>query len=367
MLRFEILQAQYGDCFLLRWDGAGGNRLAVVDGGPDTVYANLRRRLVELKGAQPTLVIDWAMVSHIDDDHINGLLAMMTELRNARDNNGTPPFRVRRFWFNGFEDLAGTQHAEAAVAAIASIGAYLPHGEEMSPETQAVLASVGQGRNLRDILDSFNLGDNAPIGGLAEATGTAVDVDGLKVTVVGPLKEQLDALREDWAKAKPAKARKAAAASYADKSVANLSSIVCHVAFETGGATRTMLLTGDARGDYVLEGLEKAGLMSGGELALDLLKVQHHGSDRDVVKEFFSKTPARHYVISANGKYNNPDPDTLKWLIEARGTDSYVIHLSNRQEWMDDFFEGLKAGRNFEIRYRGELDDDESIDEIDLD
>jgi len=231
-----------------------------------------------------------------------------------------------------------------------------------------VLASVGQGRNLRDALDALGISDNAPIGGFVSATNATVDVAGLKVTVVGPLEQQLADLREKWAKtALPHAKPDAKTASYADISVPNLSSIVCHVAFDTGGATRTILFTGDARGDYILEGLAKAGLMPGGTLKLDILKVQHHGSDRDVVKAFFTQVIADHYVISANGKYNNPDKDTLTWLIEARGADAYTIHLSNELDWMAAFFGNLQPGRGFKIHYRGLPTDNASIDEINLD
>ena len=49
-------------------------------------------------------------------------------------------------------------------------------------------------------------------------------------------------------------------AAFVDKSVPNLSSIV--VLAELGG--KSMLLTGDARGDKILEGMELAGLLETG-------------------------------------------------------------------------------------------------------
>jgi len=373
MLRFQVLQGQYGDCFVMRWDGAGKTRTAVIDGGPAGVYKDsLRPHLLALKGpgAAPPLDLDWVMVSHIDDDHINGLLAMMTELRNAAAQSKAAAFRVRRFWFNSFEALAGvkagTPAAHAAVASLASLGPALPAGQ-FSHETEAVLASVGQGNNLRDALVTFNLEDNDPVGDFLRSGQPAVDVDGLKVTVVGPLQQQLDDLRNSWIK--PEK-HTAETASYADQSIPNLSSIICHVTYATGGKTRTMLLTGDGRGDLILTGLEDAGLMpKGGKLHLDLLKVQHHGSSRDVVQDYFERLPADHYVISANGKFSNPDQPTLKWLIAARGNDAYTLHISNQQDWMPAFFAGLKdaAHNNFKVVYRGPLADNTAVDEINLD
>ncbi len=45
--------------------------------------------------------------------------------------------------------------------------------------------------------------------------------------------------------------------------------------------------------------------------------MQHHGSDRNTTRRFFDSITADTYVISANGKYDNPDYDTLKWIVEA--------------------------------------------------
>jgi len=371
MLRFEVLQAQEGDCFIMRWTDGDDMRVAVIDGGPRASdgqqhpYKNLVRRLDELKGDAQSLTLDWVMVSHIDDDHINGLLKLMTTLRNASDSGDPLPYDVRRFWFNAFEDIADARPAEAAqvAGAVASLGQDIVGG--LSHRTDAVLASIGQGRNLRDALDTFGLGDNQPVGGLVKSGVPLADIDGLKVTVVGPLETQLKALREDWKTQKPRTAQEAA---YADKSVANLSSIVCHVAYQVSqGKWRTILLTGDARGDYLLEGLKAANLLKGDRLKVDLMKVQHHGSDRNVEKAFFERVLAKHYVISANGKHDNPDKETLKWLIEARGNGAYTLHISNKLDWMEGFFQAQKTGgRKFKVVYRGEPEDDDSIDEIKL-
>src|SRR4029077_11757707 len=112
-------------------------------------------------------------------------------------------------------------------------------------------------------------------------------IGGLDVTVVGPMDDQLKALKTAWAKAP--KAKVADLADYLDSSTANLSSIVCLVTYRSAGAPdRKILLTGDARGDHALDGLHRYGLIQGnGPLALDLLKVPHHGSDRDVAQDFF--------------------------------------------------------------------------------
>jgi hypothetical protein len=95
--------------------------------------------------------------------------------------------------------------------------------------------------------------------------------------------------------------------------VPNLSSIV--VLAQCNG--KTVLLTGDARGDHILDGLKQAKLLTGGKLHVDVLKVQHHGSDRNATQTFFKTVTADVYVISADGTHGNPDYDTLKWIVEA--------------------------------------------------
>ena len=82
-----------------------------------------------------------------------------------------------------------------------------------------------------------------------------------------------------------------------DKSPYNLSSIVVLAEMNE----KRMLLTGDALGRYVTDGLEKAGKMKDGKIRLDLLKMPHHGSSRNTTPEFFQKVTADHYVFSADG------------------------------------------------------------------
>lgn len=83
---------------------------------------------------------------------------------------------------------------------------------------------------------------------------------------------------------------------------------------------RTMLLTGDARGDMILEWLEESGLLAAdGRFHFNLLKLPHHGSDRNVTPEFFARVTTDHYVISGDGEYGNPEPRTLEMLFAARG------------------------------------------------
>src|SRR6185436_4489252 len=125
-------------------------------------------------------------------------------------------------------------------------------------------------------------------------------------------------------KEKKSKGQLAEIAAYLDTSVHNLSSIV--VLVESQG--KRILLTGDGRGDHTLEGLKAAKLLKGGQLKVDVLKMPHHGSIRNVDKDYFETIVARHYVVSADGKFDNPDVATLKVLSAARKDDDFTLYLT---------------------------------------
>jgi hypothetical protein len=179
--------------------------------------------------------------------------------------------------------------------------------------------------------------------------------DGLKFTVLGPVKERIEKLQEEWNEVLKKKGLatdkngKALAAAFVDESVFNLSSIV--VLAEAG--KKKMLLTGDARGDDVMNALKSSGLLKGGKIHVDLLKLPHHGSDRNVATEFFRTVTADHYVVSADGRFGNPEISTLQMISEARGKDKFTIHLTNKEKRLDKFFASeKKKGKKYSVAYR---------------
>jgi hypothetical protein len=110
--------------------------------------------------------------------------------------------------------------------------------------------------------------------------------------------------------------------------VANLSSLV--VLAEVG--KKRILLTGDARGDKVLEGLELVGLLKidgKSPMHVDVFQGPHHGSDRNADPILFRRVTADHYVFSGNGEHGNPERETLQMLLDERGDeDDFTIHLT---------------------------------------
>jgi hypothetical protein len=375
MITFEALNAKHGDSILLRYDDAGEQRLWVIDGGPGGVFkGSLWPRLEELKGDEEALRIDLAMVSHIDDDHINGMLQLSRSLVKAKDKGKTPPLDIRRFWHNGFREIVGgSEAAIAPVAKEASLAAAKDDLAEIAAKFgidshagQLVLASVGQGVDLLADIGALGIPHNDPFGTVIMAPQT-VKLEGTKITFLGPLKNRLDALKQQWADATTDGDVTRLVSLFnedRDESVPNLSSISMLV--EIG--KRKILLTGDARGDDMVSGWEAAGRDPEKPFSIDILKMPHHGSDRNLSEEFLKLFPADHYVISADGKHSNPDIGTLTGMTEVLGNRAYTIHLTNRTPAMKKALDALekerkKSGRRFKVKFR---DEDSSFLEITL-
>jgi beta-lactamase superfamily II metal-dependent hydrolase len=365
MIVFEALEAKHGDSLLLRYQQDGEDRLWVIDGGPRGVLKkSLAPRLAELRGEAETLRVDLAMVSHIDDDHIAGMVQMTNELVRAKDAGKPLALDIQQFWHNGFKeivgggDLSGIKGA-AAEASMASAADDLKQIAAKFGITdtagQLVLASVGQGVELVANIESLEIPLNESFDRRIEAPQTR-EFAGTKILFLGPLKNRLDALKQEWANATTSGDIMRLVGLFADKldeSIPNLSSISMLV--EIGN--RKLLLTGDARGDDMVDGWKAAGRDPDTPFPVDILKMPHHASDRNLTEKFLQLFPADHYVISADGRHDNPDLKTITGMAQVLGNRAYTVHITNRNAAMKAALDALEAertkpGRKFKVRFR---------------
>ena len=105
-----------------------------------------------------------------------------------------------------------------------------------------------------------------------------------------------------------------------------------------------MLLTGDARGDKIMEWLEAEGYPEG-QAHFDVIKLPHHGSDRNVSSGFFEKVTADNYVICGDGKHGNPEPETFRMIFDTRKKDAkFKIHMTYSPDELAQHKDYKKAG-----------------------
>jgi beta-lactamase superfamily II metal-dependent hydrolase len=339
--RLEALQANDGDCLLLHYqrDGVAKPTRVLIDGGSNGVYLSiLKKHIDRLRGEEP-FDLRMAMVSHIDADHITGMLDLFRALEKQQDDGEDRFCSIATLWHNSFEKLHGGKKAVAQSAAVtASLdGVVPPNG--LDEFVAAVVASVAQGNQLRRLAVQLGIpindgGGDDVISAPEHGKKVVKIADGLTFTVLLPSAVQLKRLGTEFEKARDRNGADdaALAADYLNNTVPNMSSIVVMAEAARSGRKKPlrMLLTGDARGDIIIDGLERAGFMDRGQCHVDLLKVQHHGSNHSVTQDFFERVTADRYVISGNGKHGIPHKDALQFLSAARHKQPYEVFMTNR-------------------------------------
>lgn len=363
-MKLTVFQAGKGDCLLLR----DGTTNVLVDGGMRADYkTHVAPALGEMREAGEEL--DVVYVSHIDRDHISGVLQLLDDeidwrvFDYQRSNGNTrirrparprPPV-VRQLWHNGFREQvrANVGEIEELLAARATVlEASDRRGvRALAPLHRELATSISEGIELSRRAGAAQLGIpvNQSFGGrlaLVRDDQQPVQIGGFSFAVIGPFTEDLDALRTEWdswlreSRAEHQRLRRRmrrdaerlpsaevesiheplrlAAEDLGDRNrvtVPNLASLMLIV--DVDG--HTLLLTGDGHARDILKGLDQAGrLDESGRLHVDVLKVQHHGSEHNLTREFARRITADVYVFCANGEHDNPDPRVVTAIIESR-------------------------------------------------
>ena len=165
-MTLKAVKAKYGDAMILTAGGA----TVLIDGGPPGVYNRYLRKHLEMldDGGYEPPEIDLMMVSHVDSDHIAGIMDLTQDMREAEDEDAKPPARIHRAWLNSFSDTlvkSGLETTSGAGASPASMAGAAEDdaivAEKLDGHTKLVLSSVNQGRTLRTNLKALSIPINA--------------------------------------------------------------------------------------------------------------------------------------------------------------------------------------------------------------
>lgn len=319
MFKLRVVQAKFGDCLIVQYGVKNSQKYILIDGGPGGVYRNFLKPELEkitASGGELELVV----LSHIDGDHIVGLINLTEELKEQQADDADPIIKIHGLWMNTFESSIGknnqlSQSVQTLFSRVQNVQSTMPQGE-------LAFLSIPQGNTLKRNAMILEIPINEVVNsGLIsyETMPDSLKLENISITIIGPNEKNLKKLEDEWRKwiqkneAKMMLSNPEVLAN-ADQSVPNLSSIMFMM--ESGG--KRILFTGDGRGDFILEGLEKQGFLDDeGKVHIDVFKAPHHGSIRNAAEDFFHKVTADTYVISADGHHHNPDRDTLQWIVES--------------------------------------------------
>ncbi len=329
MVTLKIVQAKYGDCLMLIFGSQDQPKYILIDGGPDGIYRDhLKGELEKIKagGGQLELVV----LSHIDGDHIVGLLDLTEEMKENAADGAPPIIEIKELWMNSFSQAISKGNnlknaLQGMLSNVNNLASTLPSGNR-------AVQSILQGDTLRRNALLLNI----PLNDITQqevitydSVREPVTIDNIKLTIIGPNEENLEKLRQEWQEWIRKNESKVMTTDrellhQMDRSVPNLSSIM----FLLEAEGKTILFTGDGRGDFIQEGLRKAGLLDENDaLHVDIFKVPHHGSIRNATEDFFVKVTADKYIISADGRHDNPDFETLRWIVSSAHQQGRKIEL----------------------------------------
>lgn len=146
----EAMQAHDGDALFLHYEPAGAPAVRVLlDGGSQMIFQSvIKPRIDQLRG-QGALDLRMVIVSHIDADHITGVLDLFKSLSETQDDGKELFCKIRTLWHNAFTVVHENTPASIESSAVSASldGRVVVQG--LDEVTQAVVASVPQGNELR--------------------------------------------------------------------------------------------------------------------------------------------------------------------------------------------------------------------------
>lgn len=308
----QILHASHGDCIFISHEKGKQKFNLLIDGGPTGTFGQLSGYAMPLRLLLEELierkeVIDLAVITHVDDDHIGGILEAISFKEYL-------PELVKEYWFNSYDRITSSDNDSADVNNSVSGVA----GTEVN-------TSIAQGVSLEATLENLNWFD--------EVIHNEIDPlfrSGVKITVLSPTRRSLKRLAKDWKREYPDRekdtARKQTDHHYpfsafvsdqsfqSDRSVPNGSSIALLLEVDD---TKILLLA-DSYAHTVEQKLRDMGFSEDNPLVCDLVKISHHGSKGNTTKTLLSIIRSGKYVISTDGSvYGHPDKRTVARILNA--------------------------------------------------
>jgi beta-lactamase superfamily II metal-dependent hydrolase len=312
-LELRILQAEHGDSIVISVEFESVRRNILIDGGPAQTFAvqniprTLQLYLNEIK--EKSELVDLLVLTHVDDDHIGGLLAGFNKY-------GYLSNLTQEVWFNSgkliFDHFNKPISNSNSVILKSSVGSN---------------TSTGQGIKLEDHLEGMKNSINKEIWSHSIITaGNEFSRFGCNFKILSPSIPKLQKLLTAWEKDRLNANTSAASKDYdksfqellnsdefiEDKKPHNGSSLA--FIFEFNG--KKLLLLGDSHPSVIANSLRELGFSVDNRLHIDYVKISHHGSKANTNDDLLSLISSRNFIISTNGNYHGlPNKKTLARII----------------------------------------------------
>lgn len=315
-MKIHFFKAFKGDSILLSFlDSENILRNILIDGGTGSTYfENKTRTNGDLYNIIKTIrdnnqKIDLLILTHIDDDHIGGILKWFSKDKSAYE-------LIDKVWFNSGKTIAKYFQSEENKELELSV-------EDFDDS----FTSVKQGQAFEDYIEENNIWNKKII-----IKGNSEEVYGVKIQILSPTNKKLEKLLTEFKKPKHNYFTSGTESDWnislsdfiteessegykfdEDDSVSNGSSIAFILTFNE----KNYVFLGDSHPTDIIESL-KVNYNKENPLIAELLKLSHHSSCRNTNKELLEIIKTDNYIVSSDGKSHNlPNKRTFARIVNV--------------------------------------------------
>lgn len=346
MIKVETFPANNGDCFLVHTPEG----VILIDCGYANTYRDHLKPVLKKLHEEGTRILRF-IITHIDEDHLQGALTFLAENGSS---DSPEVIKIDQVWHNSYRHL----QIEKTVGKITESTRALLTSTIMDIEEKIEKQiSAQQGSSLGGLIlkngYSWNTDFNEKAFSIDHFTEISISSN-IKFELLSPTDDALKKLARYWKKEliklgfrekitdedifddafeymmKPNKkeadenSAKPSSAGPFDVEALKMLAVTLDTSPKNGSSIAfilkaygtEMLFLGDAVPRIIDSELEKRQKENTEPLRFDLIKLSHHGSFANNSSKFFELTDSDRYLISTNGLSSpHPDEQTLAWII----------------------------------------------------
>jgi beta-lactamase superfamily II metal-dependent hydrolase len=336
-MKIKFLKAFNGDAILITFKEKGNERNILIDGGMPATYVQKGKNGKPEYGELKTTIdeirlrnekIDLLVLTHVDDDHIGGVLKWFEKDKEAHKIIG-------QVWFNSGRLISEYFNEQEIAENLLEI-----------PD-ESTLTSIGQGVKFEDYIEEKGIWDRSIV--VALEYFEYLDI---KFKILSPSHDKLKLLLGKWEKEKPESLDTSPDKNdyeltltehiekdkfKEDPAVHNGSAIAFIMTYEK----KNFVFLADAYPTVVVNSLKAFGYSKEKPLKAELVKISHHGSKANNNVEMLELIKSSKYVISTNGdKHAHPNKQFLARLASVNDKCEVYFNYAEQIEQIfsqDDF------------------------------
>jgi beta-lactamase superfamily II metal-dependent hydrolase len=354
VFRITMLPAEDGDCLLVELGAENSPYRMLIDGGRASTKSTLSNLLAGLP-ARTSPAIDVMVLTHVDADHIEGLLELLV-------NQSVP--EIGDIWFNGGNHLAAAMGYSSARRR--------ERTERSSIDQPTAILSVRQGIDFSRLVEARGWRWNDAFhGGPVMTDGPNLPKipagEGM-LTLIGPPKRKLADFAPEWtAKLEEMRAKDLAVLTGRERPIPDVGNLPAlakqmdqpdrtkpngtSIAFVIEHGGRRALFAADAHPGDVADAL-RALQPAANRVYFDAIKAAHHGSARNNTSKLVDLLESPLWLVSTSGaNHQHPDPEAIARIVLAPPGDKTIAFNYRTRfnaEWGDP---ALMHAYGYQVRY----------------